>query len=403
MREVFSVGQINTYIKNLFMQDGFLHSVSVRGEVSNCRYHSSGHIYFTLKDHMSALSCVMFQSRRKGLSFPMRDGDQVVVSGSVEVYDRDGKYQLYASTIAPDGAGALAERFERLKKELEERGMFSPEYKKPLPKYVRRLGIVTAPTGAAVRDMINVSLRRNPYLEIILYPALVQGADAPESIVRGIRVLDALGPDVIIIGRGGGSMEDLQAFNEESVAQAVFDARTPVISAVGHETDFVITDFVADLRAPTPSAAAELAVCEFDRILGELAADAQALTLIMNEKILRCREKSALMKTRLSLFHPQARLRERRMHAARLEEALGYRMVTALQEAKNRLKVDAGVLEGLSPLKRLSGGYAYVEKEDGRALTGVRQAAPGDGIRLTFSDGRLKALVETVEERTDAE
>ncbi len=398
MRDIFSVGQINTYIRKLFVQDMFLHSVSVRGEVSNCKYHSSGHIYFTLKDHMSALSCVMFQGKRSGLKFAMRDGDQVVVSGSVEVYDRDGKYQLYANTIVPDGTGALAEKFERLKKELEERGMFSAEYKKPIPKYVKKLGIVTAPAGAAVRDMINVSLRRNPYVEIILYPALVQGADAPESIVRGIRTLDRFGPDVIIIGRGGGSMEDLQAFNEESVAQAVFDAETPVISAVGHETDFVITDFVADLRAPTPSAAAELAVCEFSRILEELTADRQALTQSMNDRLLRYREKNTLMKARFDLFHPEARLREKRMHAARLEESFGFRMDFILQTVKNRLKVNAGMLENLSPLKRLSGGYAYVEKEGGGALKSIRGTKPSDRIKLTLSDGSMTAAVETITE-----
>ena len=244
----------------MFVQDFMLNRISVRGEVSNCKYHRSGHIYFTLKDEGGALSCVMFAGSRRGLAFPMKDGDRVVVRGAVDVYERDGRYQLYAREIALEGAGLLYERFLALKAELEEMGMFAPEYKQPIPAYVKRLGIVTAPTGAAVRDIQNIALRRNPFIQLILYPALVQGEGAKESIVRGIETLDALGLDAIIVGRGGGSIEDLWAFNEECVARAIFNCRTPVISAVGHETDTTIADFVADLRAPTPSAAAERCV-----------------------------------------------------------------------------------------------------------------------------------------------
>ena len=271
MSHTYTVGQINSYIKNMFASDFFLQKIEVEGEVSNCKYHSSGHIYFSLKDASGTLSCVMFaRERREGLGFVMKDGDKVVVTGSVNVFVRDGRYQLYASRIRQDGLGALYERFLRLKQELEEMGMFDASYKKPIPSMVRRLGVVTAPAGAAIQDIRNVAMRRNPYLQIILCPALVQGRDAAPSLVRALALLDQAGVDVIIIGRGGGSLEDLWAFNEESVARAVFACRTPVISAVGHETDFTITDFVADLRAPTPSAAAELAVQDVSALLRSL-------------------------------------------------------------------------------------------------------------------------------------
>ena len=263
MKNIYSVGQVNRYVKNMFTQDFVLQKVYVKGEVSNCKYHPSGHIYFSLKDETGVLSCVMFAGQRRGLAFRMKNGDKVVAGGSVDVYERDGRYQLYAREITLEGAGALYERFLALKEELEEMGMFAQEYKQPIPHFIHRLGVVTAPAGAAVQDIRNISLRRNPYLQLILYPALVQGEGAADSIVQGIRMLDQVGVDVIIVGRGGGSIEDLWAFNEEKVARAIFECNTPVISAVGHETDFTIADFVADMRAPTPSAAAELAVDDF--------------------------------------------------------------------------------------------------------------------------------------------
>ena len=257
MQNVYTVGQINSYIKNMFAQDFLLSAVSVKGEISNCKYHSSGHIYFTLKDGKGTISCVMFAGNRSGLTFRLGEGMQVVVRGTIDVYERDGKYQMYAKSIEQEGTGALYQRFEQLKQELLERGMFAPEYKKPIPKYIKTLGVVTAPTGAAVRDIINIASRRNPYVQILLYPAIVQGEAAAESIIKGIHALEQKGVDVMIVGRGGGSIEDLWAFNEEAVAQAVFDCSVPVISAVGHETDTTIIDYVADLRTPTPSAAAE--------------------------------------------------------------------------------------------------------------------------------------------------
>ncbi|MDD6057671.1 MAG: exodeoxyribonuclease VII large subunit, partial [Clostridiales bacterium] len=235
MKNIYSVGQVNTYIKNMFAQDFMMNRISVKGEVSNCKYHTSGHIYFTLKDRSGTLSAIMFAGNRRGLSFPMKEGDKVVVTGSVEVYERDGKYQLYARQIELEGAGNLYLKYEALKRELEEMGMFSAEYKKPIPRYAMRIGVVTAPTGAAVQDIRNIASRRNPYVQLILYPALVQGEGAVASICNGIRTLDALGVDVMIVGRGGGSIEDLWAFNEEAVARAIFESKTPIIAAVGHE------------------------------------------------------------------------------------------------------------------------------------------------------------------------
>ena len=279
MKNTYSVGQVNRYIKNMFTQDYLLQKIYVKGEVSNCKYHTSGHIYFSLKDETGTLNCVMFAGHRRGLAFAMKNGDKVIVGGSVDVYERDGRYQMYAKEITLEGAGTLYERYLALKQELEDMGMFAQEYKQPIPRFIRRLGVVTAPTGAAVQDIRNISYRRNPYLQIILYPALVQGAGAAESIVKGIQMLDKTDVDVIIVGRGGGSIEDLWAFNEEIVARAIFECSTPIISAVGHETDFTIADFAADLRAPTPSAAAELAVDDYRSVIEAVSIYRQRLYL----------------------------------------------------------------------------------------------------------------------------
>ena len=320
MKNIYSVGQVNRYVKNMFTQDFVLQKVYVKGEVSNCKYHPSGHIYFSLKDETGVLSCVMFAGQRRGLAFRMKNGDKVVAGGSVDVYERDGRYQLYAREITLEGAGALYERFLALKEELEEMGMFAQEYKQPIPHFIHRLGVVTAPAGAAVQDIRNISLRRNPYLQIILYPALVQGEGAADSIVQGIRMLDQAGVDVIIVGRGGGSIEDLWAFNEEKVARAIFECNTPVISAVGHETDFTIADFVADMRAPTPSAAAELAVDDFRQIIRSCQDYQDRLQRSMQNKldILRAYLKQYQMK--MDYLSPATRLRDNRQSLVDLEE-----------------------------------------------------------------------------------
>ena len=270
MASIYTVSQANDYIANMFAQDYMLKRIQVSGEVSNCKYHTSGHIYFTLKDSGGTLSAVMFRSNAAGLSFVIQNGDKLVVSGSIEVYKAGGSYSLHAAKIEKQGQGDLYEKYLKLKKELEEMGLFADEYKQPLPRYAQRIGIVTAKTGAAIKDIINISKRRNPYVQLILYPAIVQGERAVPSIIKGIKMLDSMNLDVIIVGRGGGSIEDLWAFNDENVARAIFAARTPIISAVGHETDFTIADFVADLRAPTPSAAAELATTDISKLENDL-------------------------------------------------------------------------------------------------------------------------------------
>lgn len=397
MQNVYTVAQVNSYIRNMFTQDFMLQKVRIRGEVSNCKYHSSGHIYFTLKDAKSTISCVMFSSDRKGLPFRLSEGQQVVASGSVDVYERDGKYQLYAREIELDGIGALYEKYERLKTELAERGMFAEQYKQPIPHYVKRLGVVTAQTGAAVRDIINVASRRNPYVQIILYPAIVQGEAAVPSIINGIRAMERIGVDVMIVGRGGGSIEDLWAFNEEAVAQAVFDCRIPVISAVGHETDVTITDFVADLRAPTPSAAAELAVCDFGQLEEQMAEYAYTMQHLCRRTVQSYRNRLEQYGVRLKYVSPLNVLRMKKTQAVSLEERLQAVMERRLQEKRHRLAIYAERMKGLSPLDKLSQGYAYVSDASGRKLSSVEQVDVGETIRVCVKDGSLLAQVREKE------
>lgn len=370
-----------------------MRSLFVKGEVSNCKYHSSGHIYFTLKDAKGTISCVMFAGSREGLSFRMSEGQQVIVGGTVDVYERDGKYQLYAKQILLDGNGLLYEKFEQLKRELEELGMFAREYKQSIPRFIRTLGVVTADTGAAVRDIIQIAGRRNPYVQIILYPATVQGEAAAASIVAGIRALEAFGVDVMIVGRGGGSIEDLWAFNERAVAQAVFDCSVPVISAVGHETDTTITDFVADLRAPTPSAAAELAVTDIREILGEVAAYQDRLKSLILRRIDRTREQTHRLELQLKGASPLYRIREKRLEAISAEERIQERMRRILENRRHRLSVFLERMKGLSPLERLNSGYSYVQDKAGHHIGSVGQVKEGQELVLIMKDGRIHAKV----------
>ena len=393
MKTVYSVGQVNRYVKNMFIQDYVLRKVYVKGEVSNCKYHTSGHIYFSLKDETGVLSCVMFAGQRRGLAFRMKDGDRVVVGGAVDVYERDGRYQMYAKEITLEGAGALYERFLALKAELEEMGMFAPEYKQPIPRFIRRLGVVTAPTGAAVQDIRNISLRRNPYLQIILYPALVQGDGAADSIVKGIRMLDEAGVDTIFVGRGGGSIEDLWAFNEEKVARAIFECRTPIISAVGHEVDFTIADFVADLRAPTPSAAAELAVDDMAQVMYTLSSYQERFQRDMREKIEFQRVRLGQYQMRLKYLSPESRLRDRRQALVDFEDTLRRAMDNKLQQYRHRLGIYLERYQGLSPLAKLNQGYSFVADTDGRGITSVSQVKPGDRVEISVTDGVIQAEV----------
>ncbi len=393
MQNMYTVAQVNSYIKNMFTQDFMLQSISVKGEVSNCKYHSSGHIYFTLKDAKGAIACVMFAGSRSGLNFRMIDGQQVVVSGTVDVYERDGKYQLYAREIKQDGAGALYERFERLKAELEERGMFAVEYKQPIPRYINRLGVITAQTGAAVRDIIQIASRRNPYVQIILYPAIVQGDMAVPSIVNGIHAMERFNVDTIIVGRGGGSIEDLWAFNEEAVAQAIFDCPIPIISAVGHETDTTIADFVADLRAPTPSAAAELAVYPIERLNDELNEYAFTMQRLLKSRIdfyRGCLEKYQMQ---IKYLSPSNQIREKRTYILKLEDMLYDSMIRKISDKRHNLALYIEQMKGLSPLEKLNQGYSYVSDMRGRTVYSIEQVKTNEELHVYVKDGMINAKV----------
>ena len=395
---VYTVKQVNAYIKNMFTQDFMLNRIYVKGEVSNCKYHTSGHIYFSLKDESGTIACVMFAGQRGGLSFHMSEGQQVVVLGSVSVYERSGSYQLYAKEIRLDGDGVLYEKFQMLKRELEEMGMFAGEYKKPIPAYAKTVGIVTAPTGAAIRDIMNIAARRNPYVQLILYPAQVQGTGAKESIVRGIRALEAYGVDVMIVGRGGGSIEDLWAFNEEEVARAIFNCRIPVISAIGHETDTTIADYVADLRAPTPSAAAELAVSDYRQTKELLREYERKMNRMLEQQIRIKKLKLQEFQTKLGFLHPRYRLQERQQRLVDLEDRLRLLMERRMQMARHKMALYAERMKGLSPLEKLSQGYSYVAGEDGKAVKSIMQIRPKEELSIYVTDGVIRASVREIRE-----
>ncbi len=398
-QSVYSVGQVNSYIKNMFAQDFMLSRIYVRGEVSNCKYHTSGHLYFSLKDASGTIACVMFAGQRRGLAFRMKDGDKVIVGGSVNVYERDGKYQLYAREISLEGAGLLYERFLALKKELEEMGMFAPEYKQSIPFYVKRLGVVTAPTGAVIQDIRNVAYRRNPYVQIVLYPALVQGEGAVESIVRGIETLDRLHLDVLIVGRGGGSIEDLWAFNEEPVARAIFNCETPVISAVGHETDTTIADYVADLRAPTPSAAAELAVTDIRGILERMDQYRRRMNYSLQTQVQQARTRLQSYQARWNYLNPVQRLEKQKDRLADAERRLQENMEAVLQNKRHRLELYIRQMQGLSPLDKLNQGFSYVENQEQRPVTRIAQVQEGELLKIQVTDGTIEAEVKAKRQR----
>ena len=399
-RSVYTVTQVNTYIKNMFTQDYMLQALFIKGEVSNCKYHSSGHIYFTLKDSKGTINCVMFAGNRSGLKFQMAEGQQVIVFGTVDVYERDGKYQVYAKQIALNGAGALYEKYEQLKRELEELGMFAKEYKRPIPRFIKTLGVVTADTGAAVRDIIQIAGRRNPYVQIILYPAIVQGEQAAESIIKGIRTLEHYGVDVMIVGRGGGSIEDLWAFNERAVAQAVFDCTVPIISAVGHETDTTIIDYVSDLRAPTPSAAAELAVYDIRHFMDLLDNYEELLGKSMQRQIAGKREKLKSCELQLKYMSPTNRIREKKTYLLKLEERLEELMKQSLLGKRHLLALYIEKMKELSPLQKLNSGFSYVTDKEGKNIRSIQHVEKGHALKIQVTDGHIDTIVTGVVEES---
>ena len=398
MNKIYSVRQINGYIKNMFTQDFLLNRVSVKGEVSNFRDQASGHVYFTLKDADASLSVVMFAGNRaRGLKCRLKDGMTVIVTGNVDIYEAGGKVQLYAREISEEGEGELYRKFLELKARLDEMGMFDPSFKKPIPKYVKTVGIVTSASGAALHDIMQIANRRNPFVQLILAPAQVQGEAAPLSIVHAIELMDALHPDVMIVGRGGGSQEDLWCFNDERVARAIFDADTPVISAVGHEVDFTIADFVSDLRAPTPSAAAEIAVFDWNAYQEELSLKEQRLRELVSQKIEKYRFRLENQKMQLKLNHPAMRLETEKKQLQERKQRLFRDMELLIARYRERYGISAAKLEALSPLKKLTGGYGYVSK-DGKPVRSAQELAPGDHFRVKMHDGTLYGTTEALED-----
>lgn len=399
MDHVYTVTQINLYIKDMFARDYALNRIYVKGEVSNCKYHTSGHIYFTLKDSKGQMACVMFAGQRSGLAFRLQEGQSVIVLGSISVYERDGKYQMYAREILLDGAGVLYQKFEELKKQLDSEGLFDQEFKKSIKQYPNKVGIVTAKTGAAIQDMINVTTRRNPYVQLILYPALVQGEAAAASIVKGIKYLDSYGVDTIIVGRGGGSIEDLWAFNEEVVARAIFSCNTPIISAVGHETDTTIADYVADLRAPTPSAAAELVTGDIRDLFDDIQSYKRTLQFHMRQKLQIARNQLRQYQLQLEHASPLYQVNQKRQYLMDRENRLQFLMKQRVIENRHRLDILTERMKGLSPLDKLSKGYVIVTDEKQNVIRSVNGLSVGDTIKVELMDGDVTASVMSTQSR----
>ena len=394
MEEARSVSQVNFYIKNMFTREYALNNILVRGEVSGCKYHSSGHIYFTIKDSSSQLSCVMFASMRSGLGFKMEEGSGVIVQGSINVYERDGRYQLYARKIIRDGGGRLYEEYEKMKKRLLEEGLFDADRKKKIPAYAKSIGVVTAPDGAVIHDICNVAARRNPYVQIYLYPAKVQGEGAEDTVIKGIRYFAKTDVDTIIIGRGGGSIEDLWAFNSEKLARAVYACTKPVVSATGHETDTTIADFVADLRAPTPSAAAELAVFPYREAETALREASYSLKWQINNILKIKKLKLEQYHTVLKHLSPQDILRQKRLYIADCEDKLAAVMQQRIVAARHQLELYVEELKGLSPLYKLKGGYSYVTDEDGNNIKSAGDIKKGQELVMHMQDGQVFATAD---------
>ncbi len=393
---VLTVSQINLYIKSIFDGDKKLNPVYVCGEISNLNKHYSGHYYFSLKDSGGVLRCVMFKSAVEKLRFNPENGMKVIIRGRISVYERDGQYQLYAQEMQPDGIGALQIAYEQLKGRLQKAGMFDNEYKKEIPKYPSKVGVITSPTGAAVRDIMSILARRYPLAEVVFYPVQVQGDGAEQQLINAIEYIDAKkAADVIIIGRGGGSIEDLWAFNSEKLAIAIFKCEIPVISAVGHETDFTICDFVADLRAPTPSAAAELAVPD----LSELILHLKNLIINLTNNYLKIidekKDKLTELISHRSIKYPLELIDIRRQdldnYTKRLMDAYNTKIKTSLSEYKNIISK----LDALSPLKVLARGYAIVQSND-KIIKSVKEAEKDSQINIRLSDGNMKCIINEI-------
>ena len=419
---IISVSQLNTYLKGIIDENEVFSNLLVKGEISNLKYHPSGHIYFSLKDNESVIKCVMFNSYTNNLNFKLNEGDKIIVSGTLSVYLQGGTYQIYVKNIEKDGIGNLYLEYERLKKKLENEGIFSMYHKKELPKYPFRIGVATSSSGAALRDIVSIIKRRWPLASIVVFPCLVQGNDADKSIIEALENSKKTNVEVMIVGRGGGSIEDLWAFNEEETARAIFACQTPVISAVGHETDTTIADYVADLRAPTPSAAAELAVLDVRQILQQLDAAEEEMTRRMRriiftkrqalsqihlqqqmEQLLRTKRNRLLQyQIHLRYLEPMQRVREQRQQIADVREHLQRSMEQKILQDRNRLRLYAEQMRRCSPLDRLTQGYGLIMDESGGRVHSVSQVKEGEQLNLYVSDGKITVQVQKIEQ-TDRE
>ena len=398
-QQVLSITQINEYIRGKMDQDQLLVQLAVRGEISNYKMYPSGHHYFTLKDENAALKCVMFKASAARLRFRPENGMKVIAMGRITVYPRDGAFQLYCSAMSMDGVGDLYAAFEQLKAKLAAQGLFSPEHKKPLPPFPGTIGIVTSSAGAAVHDMLRILNKRYPLTRVRLFPVRVQGAEAPGEIAAAIRYANHYRlADLLIVGRGGGSIEDLWAFNDERVAYAIYESRIPIISAVGHEPDVTISDYVADLRAATPSNAAELAVPDQAALLQNMDAAASAMASALAGRLRHARQRLAVLSQSPALISPTGYLEQRGKNLEHLKTRLIAAQTQQLQHKRQRFIAATSKLDAMSPLKVLSRGYSIVNADDGNILRSVHQTAPGGKIRVTLSDGSLSAVVAEVKE-----
>lgn len=392
-----TVSDVNRYIKSLINSDEVLSAVTIRGEISNFKAHSSGHLYFTLKDEGAEIAAVMFRGDASRMNFRAADGMRVVVYGNVDVYEKSGRYQVYVRTMLADGIGAMTMAYERLKKKLEAEGLFDESRKRPIPQFPERIGVITAPTGAAIRDILNITGRRYPQAKILIYPSLVQGADAPAMLCAGLACLNAMRAcDVIILGRGGGSLEDLWAFNDEALARAVAASEIPVISAVGHETDFSLCDFVADLRAPTPSAAAEIAVPDRAELLARMEKTQTLLAQQMHRKIDRMRGELVAKSKILELHSPEGRLQRMRKELEHHGQTIERVIDRTIEREHIRLQGRLERLNALNPLAVLQRGYAALRDEEGALITSTSRMREGQHVTLLLRDGTAQAEIKTI-------
>lgn len=392
-----TVTDLNKYIKEKISDDEYLNSVLVKGEISNFKRHYTGHLYFTLKDENCLIKCVMFKNYAEKLNFSPKDGNKVIVFGTVSVYERDGVYQIYTKAMEEDGVGDLYQKFQELKQKLEKEGFFDQENKMPIPKMPKVIGVLTSKTGSVVKDIINVSTRRNPNVVLRIYPVPVQGEGAAQKIANAIEYMNRNKlADVLILARGGGSLEDLWPFNEEIVAKAIYYSELPIISAVGHETDFTIADFVADLRAPTPSAAAELAVNDYRSVVESVSVYRQRMYRAMSTRLDFYRSRLANFSTKFGYLSPEYRLREQRQRLADVESSLQNAMEGKLKENRHRLSLYVERFTGLSPLRKLNQGFSYVADQEKRTLTSVKQVKNGDTIYISVTDGTIEAKVNSI-------